>query len=83
MSDYVRIPKDAIEDIRWALTHGLHAANEVSRSQTHFDTFKRCGHELPEGLKDAMPSCSLASDGDMTRYAEALIWLNHAQADQD
>lgn len=82
MSDYVKIPADAIPELRWALSHGLYAATEISRSRSHFDFMERNG-QLSEVLKAARPICSLASEGDMTRYAEALIWLNHITTVED
>jgi hypothetical protein len=77
-SEMVTLPAEAIADLRWALTHGLHAVGEVSRSQEAF-AFHEQGGGLPEVMRDAMPLASLAQTDDITRFAQALIWLEHVR----
>ena len=73
--EHVRLPVEAIPCIRRALLLGMHAIAEVDRTQACFQFAKEVG-KIPEFLDDAMPSRAAASDGDQTRYAEALLWLD-------
>ncbi|MCA0393975.1 MAG: hypothetical protein LCH70_07640 [Proteobacteria bacterium] len=74
--EYVQIPAEAIPTLRWALLHGLHAIAEIDRSRSHFD-LANIGAEVN---REACPQSSLACEGDSTRFAEALLWLEHARA---
>ena len=78
MSDFVKIPKEAIAELRWALAQGLHALGEVERSQQLFELLEMHG-PLSAELKSAMPVTAFASMGDLSRFAEALIWLDSAE----
>lgn len=76
-SEMVSIPADAIPDLRKALNRGLFAIAEVERSREYFELAEMAG-PIPDLLKEARPVCCMASIGDMSEYAEALLWLDHA-----
>lgn len=77
-ADFVRLPIEAIADLRWALAHGLHALAEVERSRAAIDFNQRHGVATGD-VHDIRPVSTFGSTDDMTRYAEALIWLCHAE----
>lgn len=71
-AEFVRLPIEAIADLRWALAHGLHAIAEVERSQAAFDFNHRNGVAAGD-VQDIKPVSTFGNTDDMTRYAEALI----------
>lgn len=82
MADYVKIPKEAIDELRWAMAQGLHALGEVQRSQQRFELLKMHG-PLSAELESAVPVTAFAGIGDLSRFAEALIWLDSAEDMKD
>lgn len=77
-TEYVSLPIDAIPALRRALAQGLHAISEVKRSQVAYRLAKSIG-PIPNILEDACPLLCSAADDDMTKYAEALLWLDFAK----
>ena len=71
----VKLSADAIPVIRRALLAGFHAIAEVERIGHHFDLLKQ---GIPIG-PDARPISSMGCEGDLTDYAEALLWLEQLQ----
>lgn len=64
--EMVTLPSEAIADLRWALAHGLHAVAEVKRTRV-------------EAAPCTGPIDSAPHDGDLSRFAQALIWLDLAE----
>lgn len=77
-TEMVSLPAAAVADLRWALAHGLHAIAEVERSQAEFDYHERNG-SVAEKVREAMPIRTFGTTEEMTRYAGALMWLDHAK----
>ena len=77
LEEEVTLPAQAINDIRWALVHGLHAIAEVNRSQGEFESARASG-KVSDDLGCLVPIALSASTDDLTRYAEALSWLEYA-----
>lgn len=67
--EMVTLPSEAIADLRWALAHGLHAVAEVKRTRVEATGDTPC-----TGPIDSAPH-----DGDLSRFAQALIWLDLAE----
>lgn len=75
MSDYVKIPAEAIPDLRRALAWGLYAIAEVDRVREFVEMRREIGQPLPD---DACPIQGMGSTDSMTEYASAFLWLDCA-----
>jgi hypothetical protein len=72
---HVRLPIEAIPDLRRMLLIGLHCFGEVERLTDNADTFKAVGHRVDAEMVPTHPTGA----HETTEFANALRWLEHAE----
>ncbi|MFT4247673.1 MAG: hypothetical protein QM581_06490 [Pseudomonas sp.] len=75
-ADHVRLPAEAIPDLRKVLAWGLHCYGEIERVQQEIEVHQALGRELPERIT---PLHCHADADTLIQIAKAFIWLDCAK----
>lgn len=78
---HVRLPIEAVQELRKALTHGLYAMVETIRVRHELDEACERNEAFPDELMAYLPAEGPAAS--LAPIASALLWLEALQEDGD